>query len=120
MALLALISPALALMLTPGLIQLLRRLLRRVIQQDAALIRTHVTEWHTYKLEWEPDLVRLSLDGAVMLHTPVAPPGPMSLVMWVDNQYAALPPKGGVRYGTLPNPEPAWMEISNFELLDHA
>jgi len=119
LALLALVSPVLALAFAPGLAQLVRRMLRSLIQQDAALVQTNVTEWHTYKLEWEPELVRFSLDGTATLHTPVAPPGLMSLVIWVDNQYAALPPRGGFRYGTLPNPEPAWMEIRNIQLEDH-
>jgi hypothetical protein len=118
--LLALASPVLALTLIPGPAQLVRRLLRRVIKLDAALILTNVTEWHTYTLVWEPGWVRLSLDGTKLLHTNIVPNGPMSLVIWVDNQYAALPPSGRLRYGTLPNPEPTWMEIRDIKLLDHA
>lgn len=118
--LLVLASPALALTLIPGLAQLIRQVLRRVIKQDSALIHINVTEWHAYTLEWVPGLVRLSVDGTDTLHTNIAPHDPMSLVIWVDNQYAALPPAGRLRYGTLPNPEPAWMEIRNFELRDHA
>ena len=117
-ALLVLSSPALALILIPGLAQLVRRSLRGVIQQDAALVHTNVTEWHAYMLEWEPGLVRLSLDGTEILHTNITPHGPMSLVIWVDNQYAALPPTGRLKYGTLPNPDPAWMEIREIKLLD--
>jgi hypothetical protein len=118
-ALLALSSPALALTVIPGAAQVVRRLLRRVIQQDTALIHTNATEWHAYMLEWEPDLVRFSLDGVEILQTYIIPNAPLSLVIWVDNQYAALPPAGRLKYGTLPNPEPAWLEIRDFELLDH-
>ena len=116
-ALLALASPALALILIPGFAQLVRRSLRDMIQQDATLVHTNVTEWHAYLLEWKPDLVRFSLDGTDILHTSIAPHGPMSLVIWVDNQYAALPPDGRLKYGTIPNPEPAWMEIKNIRLV---
>jgi hypothetical protein len=119
-ALLALASPLLALTLFPGLAQLVRQVLRGMIQQDAALVLTHVTEWHAYTLEWEPDLVKFILDGTEILHTNIAPQGPMSLVIWVDNQYAALPPGSRLKYGTLPNPEPAWMEIRDINVLDHA
>jgi hypothetical protein len=77
-----------------------------------------MTEWHTYMLEWEPALVRLSLDGTEVLDTSITPRGPMSLVIWVDNQYAALPPDGRFRYGILPNPEPAWMEIRDLFFLE--
>jgi hypothetical protein len=117
-ALLALASPILALTLIPGLAQPVRQSMRWVIQQDTALIHTNVTEWHTYMLEWEPALVRLSLDGTEVLDTSITPRGPMSLVIWVDNQYAALPPDGRFRYGILPNPEPAWMEIRDLFFLE--
>ena len=56
------------------------------------------------------------MDGVEILHTDIAPSGPMSLVIWVDNQYAALPPNSRLRYGTLPNPEPAWMEIRELSI----
>jgi hypothetical protein len=119
-ALLALTSPALALTLIPGLAQVVRRLLRAVVQQDTTLVHTNVTEWHTYLLEWMPDDVRLSVDGNNVLHSNIVPLGPMSLVIWIDNQYAALPPKGGFKYGTLPNAESAWMEIRYLKLLNRA
>jgi hypothetical protein len=115
---LTLASPTLVLTMIPGAAQLVRRLLRRIIQQEAALIHTNVTEWHTYKLDWESSQVRFSLDGAAILQTNIAPNGPLSLVLWIDNQYAALPPKGRLRYGTLPNPDPAWLEIREFFMLD--
>jgi hypothetical protein len=78
-----------------------------------------VTEWHSYNLVWEPGQIRFCLDEEDILQTNIVPSSPLSLVIWVDNQYAALPPKGRLRYGTLPNPQPAWMEIRDFELLDH-
>ena len=113
---LALASPALALILIPGAAQSVRRQLRRVVQQDAVLIHTDVTVWHAYSMEWEAGQVRFSLDGADILHTDISPSGPLCLVIWVDNQYAALPPRGNLRYGTLPNPEPAWMEIRELSI----
>jgi hypothetical protein len=116
--LLALASPVLALTLIPGAAQIMRRLLRRVIQQDARLIHCDMTEWHAYRLDWETGLVRFSLDGIDILQTQVVPNGPLSLVIWIDNQYAALPPRGRLRYGALPNPEPAWMEIRELSILE--
>lgn len=117
-ALLALASPALALTLIPGVAQFVRKLLRRVIQQDSALIHTNVTEWHEYILEWDTGQVRFRLDGADIKHMKIVPHGPLSLVLWIDNQYAALPPAGRLKYGTLPNPEPAWLEIREITPLD--
>jgi len=118
-ALLALASPTLALTLIPGAAQIVRRLLQRVIHQDATLIHTNVTDWHAYMLEWDAGQVRISLDGAYIFETNIVPRGPLSLVIWVDNQFAALPPVGRLKYGTLPNPEPAWMELRDIRLLDH-
>jgi hypothetical protein len=113
---LALASPILALTLIPRTAQAIRKLIRRVVHQDASLIHTDVTEWHEYTMEWDAGQVKFCLDGEVILQTGITPSGPLSLVIWVDNQYAALPPHGRVRYGTLPNPEPAWMEIRDLSL----
>jgi hypothetical protein len=42
--------------------------------------------------------------------------GPLGLVIWIDNQYAAWRPDGTLRMGVLANPHPAWMEISELEV----
>jgi hypothetical protein len=118
-ALLALVSPALGLTLLPQTAQLIRRALRRQVHQAAASIDLDVTEWHAYTLEWRADLVRFSQDGIELFRTNIVPYPPLSLVIWIDNQYAALPPAGRLRYGSLPNPESAWMEVRQIELLDN-
>jgi hypothetical protein len=103
--------PWLALTLVPGAAQWVRKSLRKLIQQDAVQVGTQVTDWHQYELRWEADRVSFKLDGQDCLQTRVAPRPPLCLVIWVDNQAAALPPTGRLQYRTLPNPEPAWMEI---------
>jgi hypothetical protein len=118
-ALLALASPVLGLTLLPQTAQLVRRVLRRQVRQAAVSIDLTVTEWHAYTLEWQADVVRFSQDGIELLRTNVVPHPPLSLVIWIDNQYAALPPAGRLHYGTLPNPESAWMEVRQIELLDN-
>ncbi len=119
LALLALASPLLGLTLLPQTVNLARRMLRREVQQSATSIHLDITEWHSYTLEWQSGQVRFSLDGKEAAHTDIVPHAPLSLVIWIDNQYAALPPGGRVRYGSLPNPEPAWMEVRQIELLEH-
>ena len=109
--LLALASPLLAPAVLPIGAQLIRWLLRQIIHQDAALIQADVIAWHTYTLDWQPQQVTLSIDGLFILTTPIVPHPPLSLVIWIDNQFAALPPKGRLSYGALPNPEPAWIEV---------
>jgi hypothetical protein len=114
--LLALGSPLAALLALPLAAQLGRSLLRRVVRQDAALISTDVTAWHKYTLDWEMKRVVLQVDDQVILETSVSPCGPLSLVLWIDNQYAALPPRGRLRYGFLSNPTPAWIELAEIKL----
>lgn len=114
--LLALGAPLGALLVLPLLARLGRRLLRQIIRQDAALITAETTAWRTYTLAWQDGEARLDVDGQTVLRTPVSPLPPLSLVLWIDNQYAALPPGGTLRYGTLPNPQPAWIEISEIEI----
>jgi hypothetical protein len=110
-ALLVLTSPILTLTLLPKTAQLIRRLFRKVVLQASTLIQTDETDWHTYNLLWEPDRVGFHMDEILLLQTDISPQPPLSLVIWVDNQYAALPPSGRLKFGTLPNPEPAWLEI---------
>ncbi len=115
-ALLALAAPGLGLAAIPGGAQLVRRVLRRLVQQSAALVPGEVTAWHSYTLDWQVDGVTFGVDGQVIQATPGAPRGPLGLVIWIDNQYAALPPSGGLRFGTLANPQPAWLEVNDLNL----
>jgi hypothetical protein len=115
-ALLALGAPALPLLILPPTTRLLRRLGRRFVQQDALQLQLDPMDWHTYGLFWRDGSVEFLLDGETILQTGVAPLGPLGLVIWVDNQYAALPPDGHLRFGTLPNPEAAWIELADLAL----
>ncbi|MBN1148948.1 MAG: hypothetical protein JXA78_16945 [Anaerolineales bacterium] len=108
---LALGAPVLPLALLPPAARLLRRLARRVVRQATASLPIDPAGWHTYTLDWELTAVRFLVDGDEVLRTGVSPLGPLGLVLWVDNQYAALPPSGRLRYGALATPEPAWIEI---------
>jgi len=113
---LAFASPILLLTLLPRTAEVARKLLRRAVQQDASLIHTDVTEWHEYSMEWDIGYIRFSMDGTNILQTEISPRGPLSLVIWVDNRYASLPPRGRLRYGILPSPEPVWMEIEELSI----
>jgi len=114
--LLALLAPGLGLAPIPGGAQLVRRALRGLVKQSAALVPGEVTAWHSYTMDWQVDGVTFGVDGDTILTTPVAPHGPLGLVIWIDNQYAALPPRGGLRFGTLANPQPAWLEIEGLKV----
>jgi len=89
-----------------------RKVLSLLVKESAAKLDVDVTEWHTYRLEWRAGEVRFLLDGDVKLLTPVSPRGRLGLVLWIDNQFAAFPPDGRVRFGSLDDPEPVWLELS--------
>ncbi len=111
-ALLALGAPAFALLAIPAVARLLRRLGSRVVRQEAAGLALDPTGWHDYRMEWRESVVDFQVDGQTVFQTGIAPVGPLGLVIWIDNQYAAFPPDGRLRYGTLPTQEEAWIEVS--------
>jgi hypothetical protein len=110
--LLALIAPALPLLLWPPGARLLRRIGRRFVEQDSVAMDINPVEWHCYSIEWQADSVLFQVDGNSLLESQISPLGPMGVVIWVDNQYAALPPSGRFSYGTLAVSEPAWVEVA--------
>lgn len=95
----------------PAAARMMRSAARRIIHQDAARLQVEQAEWHSYHIHWRENEVRFSIDGDIVLQTPVAPSGPLGLVLWIDNQYAALPPDGRLAYGALENLVSAWIEI---------
>jgi hypothetical protein len=114
--LLALAAVGLPLMLIPAAGRLLRRLARRVVIQASTALQVDPCAWHEYSLDWSPDRVNFHMDTVNVLQTQVSPRGPLGLVIWIDNQFAALPPGGRVRYGMQANLEPAWIEIRDLHI----
>jgi hypothetical protein len=95
--------------------RLMRRVAARVARQGGASIPDDVTEWHTYRIEWEINSCRFLLDDRLVLDTPHFPRAPLALVIWIDNQYAAWAPDGRLAWGTLENPD-AWLEIDSLAI----
>ena len=117
-ALLAIGALGLPLLAWPFLARHLRRLGRRLVVEDAALLELDATEWHTYGLHWCSEAVRFAVDGEPFWDTAVTPRPPLGLVLWIDNQYAAFPATGRVRLGTLPTLEPAWLDLADIRLAE--
>lgn len=111
------LAALLALPLLPALMvfkasRMLRYLARLAVDEYAVALSVEPTQWHEYKLEWRADRVSYYIDGALQVSTQITPRGPLGLVIWIDNQYAAFPPDGRPRFGTLANPE-AWLEVTD-------
>lgn len=113
--LLALGIPAAPLLVLRPFVRLVRRLGRRMVKEDSVRLGHDPTSWHRYELTWQEEGAALSLDGTVVLESGVAPSGPLGLVIWIDNQYAALTPEGKLGWGTLPNPD-GWIEIKELDI----
>jgi hypothetical protein len=94
----------------------LRMAARRFVRQAAVALSLDASAWHAYRIVWQAGGVSFAVDGKAVLDTPVSPGGPLGLVLWIDNQYAALPPSGGLRWGALANPQPAWVEVRSLSI----
>jgi hypothetical protein len=94
----------------------LRHWLRNFVSQDTAGFDLAPTEWHAYEIEWYPEQVTFRVDGLDILKTNISPPSPLGFVAWIDNQYAKWTPDGHIGFGTLANPDAAWLEIKSLEM----
>jgi hypothetical protein len=94
-----------------------RRMLGRVIEEDGVALSVDPRQWHGYRLNWSLNRVSFEVDNVPVFESPVSPHPPLGLVIWIDNQFAAFTPEGRIGFGILENPEPAWLEIKDIELL---
>ena len=112
--LLALGAATFPMMLLPPLARRLRPAIRRVVQEDSFALDLDVTEWHMYTLEWRESSVTFRVDDQT-LETGISPRPPLGIVIWIDNQYAALTPDGHLSFGSLANKQSSWLEISDWQ-----
>ena len=103
------------LLLWPWLAHKLRAYFHTLIAEDSFPLNIDVTQWHSYTLGWYNDKVTFKA-GDQIFDTRITPNAPMGFVLWIDNQYAAFPPSGKLSFGTLANPQPAWLEIEALTL----
>ncbi len=108
-------APALPLAFWPTGFRLLRKIGRKILRQDSAALPIDPTEWHDYQLEWRQGGIVFQVDGKTILKTAIAPRGRLGTVIWVDNQYMAMPPDSRPKYGWLEG-DTVWIEIQNFSL----
>jgi hypothetical protein len=92
-----------------------RTLLGKVIEEDGVALRLDVTQWHEYRLEWSPKRIAFDVDRFQVLASTVSPRGPLGIVIWIDNQFAAFTPEGKIGFGVLAGKE-EWLEIQALEI----
>ncbi|UYN90548.1 MAG: hypothetical protein KIT08_04755 [Anaerolineales bacterium] len=107
---------ALPLLALPPAARGLRRLTAALVRQEAAALQHDPRQWHNFELVWETSGVDFRINGESQLHTQIAPQPPLSLVIWIDNQYAAWLPSGQMRYGTEEPQAESWVEISDLQV----
>lgn len=100
----------------PSLGRAARRCARDWLAQATQALDLDATAWHTYTIDWQTSGVHLYVDDDLALNTPLSPSAPLGLVLWVDNQFAAWMPQGRIRAGTLPNPDPVWIEARQLSI----
>ena len=93
-----------------------RNLLSKMVAENAVSVDVNVIDWHEYKIEWKPGRTEYWVDQVQVFESDVSPRPLLGLVIWIDNQFAAFPPTGKIRFGVLENPEPAWIEITHLRI----
>jgi hypothetical protein len=88
---------------------------RRVSGAAEVPLATNLAEWHTYTLEWLPNLARFAADGVQVLAVRDPPRGPLGFVAWIDNQYAIATPRGAFGFGTVAS-GPEWLELDRLRI----
>jgi hypothetical protein len=112
----ALAVPALPLLALRPFARLARRAGTVFVRDDAARLDVDVTQWHNYRLECTRKQAQFFVNDSLHFETGAVPLGRLGFTVWIDNQYAAFRPDGAIRFGTLPSPEPAWLEIAGLEI----
>jgi hypothetical protein len=109
-------APFLPFVFWPKTAPLIRRMAGKIINGSSALLQFPQNTWHHYTVEWRLDLVRFIVDDQLHFETPISPRPPLGMVIWIDNQFASYTPDGRLRFGTLANEHPAWLEIKDLHI----
>jgi len=75
-----------------------------------AIVPQDIAQWHDYEIRWGVSESELLVDGQPILRAP-SPRGPLSLVIWIDNQYAIVRPTGRLGWGVRACTEAQWLEV---------
>ncbi|MGB9740007.1 MAG: hypothetical protein C0184_09265 [Chloroflexus aggregans] len=85
--------------------------IQRAVGVAEAVVNVDLTRWHEYEIRWGTTLSELLVDGVVVLRAP-SPRGPLSTVIWIDNQYTIVRPTGRLGWGLQACNEAQWLEVN--------
>ncbi|HVB73432.1 MAG TPA: hypothetical protein VNE38_07730 [Ktedonobacteraceae bacterium] len=91
------------------------RWMQRLTGAQETLLDVDMSEWHTYVLEWFPDMASFWVDDTLVLRAPQPPTRPLGFVAWLDNQYAIATPRGDFHFGTVES-GPQWLDLGSIRI----
>lgn len=106
----------LSLALIPHIRQWIIPIGMRMLSAHESLLDVHLDRWHEYSIHWQERGAQLEVDGKIVLHVPDPPPAPLGFVTWIDNQFASVDPRQGLRFGSIPTSRPQSLQIQILEL----
>lgn len=89
---------------------------RRILRIGYHQLNLNMTNWHSYRLDWELGECHFWVDDKLIYHAEFSPSGPLGFVCWLDNQFLVATPAGRFRWGTLPMSNEQWLEIDLLEI----
>jgi hypothetical protein len=90
--------------------------IQRSMGVSEAKVEVDMRQWHTYRIDWEPDGATFLVDEQLILHAAISPRGPLGFVTWMDNQYAIASPRGRFGWGLLDIQQAQWLEIADLNI----
>ena len=99
--------------LTSGL---LRKILKRLINEDAIQINKKWEEWQQFSINWLSDKVKFSIDGNICHECKISPQGKLGFLIWMDNQFASFAPRDRLKFGTLETFQETSLEIKDLSI----
>ena len=94
----------------PPLANLLMSAGRAVVNAHEVILPLDMTEWHTYEIDWLPQIAIFHVDGAEVLRAPHPPRSSMGFAAWVDN-YRATASGGDYQFAYVASPQEQWLEM---------
>jgi hypothetical protein len=70
----------------------------------------------TYAIDWLPEEITFSVDGAVVHQVKIHISGKLGFVAWVDNQYAVVTPQGQFGWGLVDAVQPQNLTLEDLKI----